>query len=67
MRLIFKNQVYNTENENLIAELKERGFVEETEKQTVARIRKESATAEAPKEDEKAGDDQKEDEKAPEE
>ena len=51
MRLVFKNQVYNTENENLIAELKERGFVEETEKQTVARIKKESAKAEAPKEE----------------
>ena len=54
MRLIFKNQVYNTENENLIAELKERGFLEETEKQTIARIKKESAKAEAPKEDETA-------------
>lgn len=54
MRLVFKNQVYNTENSNLIAELKERGFLEETEKQTIARIKKESAKAEAPKEDEKA-------------
>ena len=53
MRLVFKNQVYNTENVNLIAELKERGFLEETEKQTIARIKKESAKAEAPKEDEK--------------
>ena len=51
MRLVFKNQVYNTENESLIAELKERGFVEETEKQTVARIKKESAKAETPKEE----------------
>lgn len=51
MRLVLKNQVYNTENENLIAELKERGFVEETEKQTVTRVKKESAKATAPKEE----------------
>ena len=51
MRLVFKNQVYNTEDVNLIAELKERGFLEETEKQTIARIKKESAKAEAPKEE----------------
>lgn len=54
MRLVFKNQVYNTENEILIAELKERGFAEETEKQTVARIKEESAKTTAPKEDEAA-------------
>ena len=54
MRLVFKHQVYNTANEILIAELKERGFAEETEKQTVARIKKESAKTTAPKEDEAA-------------
>lgn len=42
MRLVYKNQVYNTEDKVLISELKERGFVEETEKQSISRIKKEA-------------------------